>query len=115
MAYSEKLAERITELLSSNKKLVIKKMFGGICYMLKEKMIAGIVEDKLMIRCLKEDYESLLNKPHAAVMTFTGKPMKGFLYVEPEGIRTNKQLQKWLDVGIEFAHKSPPKKKKIQK
>lgn len=55
MAYSEKLAERITELLKPHKKLVIKKMFGGICFMLKEKMIAGIVEDKLMIRCIKED------------------------------------------------------------
>jgi len=114
MAYSEKLAERITNLLKPSKELVIKKMFGGICYMLKDKMIAGIVEDKLMIRCLREEYDTLLRKPHAGEMTFTGKPMKGFLYVAPEGIRTDKQLQKWLDVGIEFAHKSPPKKKKIK-
>lgn len=111
MAYSEKLAERITALLKPNKGLVTKKMFGGICYMLKDKMIAGIVEDKLMIRCLREEYDNLLKKPHAGEMTFTGKPMKGFLYVAPEGILTDKQLQKWLDVGIEFAHKSPPKKK----
>lgn len=114
MAYNETLAERITDLLKPQKKLVIKKMFGGICYMLKEKMIAGIVEDKLMIRCLSEEYDNLLNKPHAGEMTFTGKPMKGFLYIAPEGIRTDKQLQKWLDVGIEFAHKSPKKKKKIK-
>ena len=114
MAYSEKLAERITELLKPQKKLVIKKMFGGICYMLKDKMITGIVEDKLMIRCARKDYDSLLEKPHASVMTFTGRPMRGFLYVAPEGIRTDKQLQKWLDVGIEFAFKSPPKKKKIK-
>ena len=112
MAYSEKLAERITTLLKPQKKLVIKKMFGGICYMLKEKMIAGIVENKLMIRCLRDEYSALLKKPHAGEMTFTGKPMKGFLYIAPEGIRTDKQLQKWLDVGIEFAHKSPSKKKK---
>lgn len=114
MAYSEKLAERITALLKPNKGLVIKKIFGGICYMLKEKMIAGIVEDKLMIRCLPDEYDSLLKKPHAGEMTFTGKPMKGFLYVAPEGITTDKQLQNWLNVGIEFAHKSPPKKKKIK-
>ena len=80
--------------------------------MLKDKMITGIVEDKLMIRCMREDYYTLLEKPHAGEMTFTGKPMKGFLYVAPEGIRTDKQLQKWLDVGIEFAFKSQPKKKK---
>jgi len=114
MAYSEKLAERIIKLLKSQKGIVEKKMFGGICYMLKDKMIAGIVENKLMIRCMREEYDKLLKKPHAGEMTFTGKPMKGFLYVAPDGIKTDKQLQKWLDVGIEFAHKSPPKKKKIK-
>ena len=114
MVYSEELAERITNFLKPSKGLVIKKMFGGICYMLKDKMIAGIVEDKLMIRCLREEYDTLLKKPHAGEMTFTGKPMKGFLYVAPGGIRTDRQLQKWLDVGIDFAHKSPPKKKKIK-
>lgn len=77
-------------------------MFGGVCFMMKGKMIAGIVEDKLMIRCRKDDYETLLKKPYAGVMTFTGKPMKGFLYIEPAGIKTEKQLRKWLDVGIDF-------------
>lgn len=115
MAYSEKLAGRISKLLSVNKGLVEKKMFGGICYMLKDKMLAGIVEDKLMIRCMKKDYDTLLKKPHAAVMTFTGKPMKGFLYVEPAGIKTDNQLQKWLDIGVEFVKKSPPKMKKNKK
>ena len=102
MAYSEKLEKRISTLLKGKRGLVIKKMFGGVCFMLKNKMIAGIVEDKLMIRCRKDDYDALLKKPHAAVMTFTGKPMKGFLYVEPAGIKTEKQLQKWLDVGVDF-------------
>ncbi len=111
MAYSEKLAERITKLLSQHKGLVIKKMFGGICFMLNDKMAAGIVENKLMIRCNRDDYPELLKKPHAGEMTFTGKPMKGFLYVSPEGIRTDKQLQKWLDIGVEFVKKAPPKNK----
>lgn len=113
MAYSEKLAGRISRLLSVNKGLVEKKMFGGICYMISGKMAAGIVENKLMIRCSRDEYDTLLKKPHADVMTFTGKPMKGFLYVEPAGIKTDKQLQKWLDVGVEFVKKSPPKKKKV--
>lgn len=112
MAYNEKLAERITKLLKAQKGVVEKKMFGGICYMLRDKMITGIVEDKLMIRCMRGDYDILLKKPHAGEMTFTGKPMKGFLYVAPDGIKTDKHLQKWLNVGIEFAHKNPPKKKK---
>lgn len=115
MAYNEKTAARITKLLKSHKGVVEKKMFGGICYMLKEKMMAGIVGDDLMVRTLEEDYESLLKKPHARVMDFTGRPMKGFLYVGSSGTKTDKQLQKWLDVGIQFALKSPPKKKKAKK
>ena len=64
---------------------------------------------------MKEDYDTLLKKPHASVMTFIGKPMKGFLYVEPAGIKTDNQLQKWLDIGVEFVKKSPPKIKKNKK
>ena len=112
MAYNEKLAERISALLRSKKGIVEKKMFGGICYMYKDKMVTGIVENKLMVRCLPEEYNTLFKKPHAGEMTFTGKPMKGFLYVAAEGVKTDRQLQKWLDVGINFANKTPTKKKK---
>lgn len=106
---------RITKLLKSQKGVIEKKMFGGICYMLKDKMMVGIAKNELMVRCLEEDYETLLNKPHARVMDFTGRIMKGFLYIDDEGIKSDKQLQKWLDIGIEFALKSPPKKKKKAK
>ncbi|MEO8514219.1 MAG: TfoX/Sxy family protein [Ignavibacteria bacterium] len=112
MPYNEKLAERITKLLKAQKGVVEKKMFGGICYMLKDKMMVGIAKNELMVRCLEGNYETLLKKPHARVMDFTGKVMKGFLYIDDGGINTDAQLKKWLDVGIEFALKSPPKKKK---
>lgn len=112
MAYSEQLAERISKLLKDQKGVVEKKMFGGIAYMLNDKMMVGIAKEKLMVRCLAEYYEDLLKKPHASFMDFTGRVMKGFLYISEEGIKTDKQLAKWLDVGIEFAKKSPPKKKK---
>ncbi|MBZ0202140.1 MAG: TfoX/Sxy family protein [Ignavibacteria bacterium] len=112
MSYNEKLAERISKLLEMHKGIVEKKMFGGIAYMLNDKMMTGIVKDELMVRCMPEDYDTLLKKPHARQMDFTGRPMKGFLYVSAAGIKTDNQLQKWLDIGIEFAQKSPPKKKK---
>lgn len=115
MAYSEKLAQRITTLLKSQKGVVEKKMFGGIAYMLKNKMMVGIAKERLMVRCLDEKYEKLLVKPHAGVMDFTGKVMKGFLYVDEAGLKTDRQLQSWLDVGIEYTLKSPPKKKKTKK
>ena len=110
MAYSEKLAERINSILKGKRGIVQKKMFGGICYMYKDKMSVGIVKDDLMIRVLPEKYDGYLKKPHVRKMDFTGKPLKGFLYVGSQGIKTEKQLSKWIDVGLEFAVKSPPKK-----
>ena len=114
MAYSEILAERIHKLLKSQKGIVVKKMFGGIAFIMKNKMTAGVVKDNLMIRCLLEDYDKLLKKPHARKMDFTGKPMKGFLFIDAAGIKTDRQLQKWLDVGIRFAVNTPPVKKKLK-
>ena len=110
MAYSEKLAERINSILKGKRGIVQKKMFGGICYMYKDKMSVGIVKDDLMIRVLPEKYDEYLKKPHVRKMDFTGKPLKGFLYVGSQGIKTERQLSKWIDVGLEFAVKSPPKK-----
>jgi len=115
MAYNEKLASRISKLLKPQKGVKEKKMFGGIAYMLKDKMMCGIVKDDLMVRCLEDKYELLLKKLHSRVMDFTGRTMKGFLFVDASGIKTDNQLNKWLDVGIEFALKSPPKKKKKSK
>ncbi|HEY3251023.1 MAG TPA: TfoX/Sxy family protein [Ignavibacteria bacterium] len=115
MAYNERLAERISKLLKPQKGVVEKKMFGGIAYMLKDKMFVGIVKDDLMIRSLDEKFDEMLKKPHAREMDFAGRPMRGFLYVSPGGIKTDKQLQSWIDVGIEYAMKSPPKKKKAKK
>ena len=115
MPYNQKLAERISKLLKSKRGIVEKKMFGGIAYMLKDKMFCGIVIDDLMLRVLEDKYDIMLKKPHARVMDFTGKLMRGFLYVSPEGFKTDKQLMSWLELGIEYALKSPPKKKKIKK
>ena len=115
MAYSVKLDERLTNLLKTTTGIVKKKMFGGVCYMMKDKMFCGIVKDELMVRCLDEKYESMLKKIHVRQMDFTGRPMKGFLFIDAAGIKTDIQLYKWIDTGIEFALKSPPKKKKAKK
>ena len=68
-----------------------------------------------MVRVLDNKFEELLKKPNAREMDFAGRPMKGFLYVSPEGIKTDKNLQKWIDLGLEYSIKSPPKKKKPKK
>jgi TfoX/Sxy family transcriptional regulator of competence genes len=112
MAFDEKLADRISNLLKSQKGIVQKRMFGGMCYMLKDKMFCGIVKNDLMVRVLDEKFERMLKRPHAREMDFTGKPMKGYIYVAPEGTLTDIQLLTWLDLGIEYVEKSPPKKKR---
>lgn len=78
--------------------------------MLKEKMFVGIVKDDLMVRVLNEKYEEYIQKPNAREMDFTGKPLKGYLYVSPGGFKTDKQLAKWIELGVEYALNSPPKK-----
>ena len=115
MAYDEKLAEKISRILKGKRGLVEKEMFGGIAYMFKDRMFVGIAKNRLMVRVLNEKYEEYLKKPHAGEMDFTGRPLKGFLYISEEGIKTDKQLSKWIDRGIEYVMNSPPKKKAVKK
>lgn len=115
MAYNEALAKRIRAALSSRKGIVEKKMFGGVAYMLRGKVFCGIVKDDLMVRVIESRYSEALSKPHCRVMDFTGRPLKGFVFVGPEGFKTAKQLRAWLNVGIEFVHNTPVKKTKKTK
>jgi TfoX/Sxy family transcriptional regulator of competence genes len=115
MPYDELLAKRIRNILTPYQKHVEeKKMMGGVCFMYKGKMSCGIVKEDLMVRVVHEKYESSLNKPHCRVMDFTGKVLEGFLYVDKEGIQTEKQLRSWIELGIEFVDKQGPKIKKTK-
>lgn len=115
MAYDEKLEERIKKVLKAKRGIIIKKMFGGAAFMMKDKMFCGIIKEDLMLRVLPERYETLLKKPYAREMDFAKRPMHGFLYISPEGVKTDKQLSSWIDFGIEYVLKSPPKKPKKKK
>ena len=112
MAYDERLAERIRANLKGRKGLEEKKMFGGLTFMLKGRMCCGITKENLMVRVLPESYDALLQKPHAAVMDFTGRALRGFLYVRPAGYESEKGLKFWLDQAVEFADTPPAKKEK---
>lgn len=114
MAYNEHLAERIRRGLSARHDVEEKKMFGGLCFLVKGKMAAGIVKDDLMVRVEGAKYEAALAKPHCRPMDFTGKPLKNFLYVGPEGVDTERDLEEWLHLGIEFVESAPDKPKKAK-
>lgn len=105
MTYNEKLAERIRISIKGKRNITEKKMFGGLAFLLKGKMFCGIVKDDLMVRTGPEMYEKALATPHSRPMDFTGKPMKGFVYVEPQGYKNTKSLSAWITLGLDYVSK----------
>lgn len=103
MAYDEFLAERVRQVLQEKHVLSEeKKMMGGLCFMVDDKMCVGIMADKLMARINPLDYETLLKMPNVKPMEFTGRPLKGFLFIEPEGIDSADDLSYWIQLCIDF-------------
>ena len=103
MAYDEHLANRIRkELHKKHIFFIEKKMMGGLTFMINDKMCVGIVKNKLMARIGKEEYEDALKKRGCKPMDFTGKPMKGYVFIEPEGIDLDSELEFWIDLSLAF-------------
>ena len=115
MAYDENLFQRMTEVLKKAKGVEPKKMFGGICFMHRGNMLCGIDGNRLMVRVGPDQHEHALSLKHAKVMDITGKPMKGFIFVEQIGYRSNRDLEKWINLGLNFTSTLPPKKQKTKK
>lgn len=109
MGYSEQLADRIRTALRGARAVSERTMFGGLAFMVRGNMCVGVIDDKLMVRVGPDGYERALKLTHARPMDFTGKPMRGFVYVTPEGTRTPRQLRAWVDRGLEFAKTLPRK------
>lgn len=108
MAYNQTLEERINqkwleEFPSVHPHIELKKMFGGLAYLFRGKMTVGIVGDSLMVRIPASQMEAVLEEDAVRPMDFTGRPMKEFIFVEPEGYRESKQLSRWLGLGLRHA------------
>lgn len=106
MPYDKKLAARITKILAG-KDVTERKMFGGIAYMTGGNMAVGIVRDELMVRVGPDGFEDTLAQPHARPMDFTGRPMKGMVYVGTQGIAKDADLRKWVERGLKYASSLP--------
>jgi len=111
MAYDEQLATRVRTFLKGQRAIVEKKMFGGLAYLSHGKMFAGILNNDLVVRVGPEANDAALKKPHTRPMDFTGRPMKGYIYVSPDGVRTAVQLRQWLVQGQQFVANLPPAKR----
>ena len=110
MAYDEKLVERIRKCIGKNRHVTEKHMFGGLSFLLNGKMFCGIIKNDLVVRVGPGHYEEALKRPHARAMDFTGKPIKGFVYVSPKGCNTEKALRQWIGLGFEYATSLTKKK-----
>jgi TfoX/Sxy family transcriptional regulator of competence genes len=112
MPYDERLAMRVREILIDAPNVEEKRMMGGLTFMVDRKMCVGILREDLMVRLAPEEYEEVLEKPGCRQMDFTGRPMKGFVFVGPEGTNGKRNLQFWIDRALTFNKKAKPSKKR---
>jgi hypothetical protein len=113
MAYNEFLSDRIKRILQERKiQFEEKKMMGGICFMVNDKMCIGVEKEKLMARIGPEVYQQALKKKGCREMDFTGKPLSGFVFIEPEGIDMEKDLEYWITLCLDYNPKAKSRKKK---
>jgi hypothetical protein len=109
MAYDEGLAQRVREEMIELPGFVEKKMFGGIGFMLQGNMACGVNGEDLIVRVGRERYEDALAQPHTKPFDMTGRPMKGWVMVSPEGVEADEDLWDWVQQGVEFASSLPAK------
>lgn len=110
MAYDVKLADRIRLALGPDDEIEERKMFGGLAFLRGGRMFVGIAGDDLMVRVGPDRYEESLGKPHVRPMDFTGRPMKGYVYVAPAGRRTDPSLRAWVTLASRFVAALPAAK-----
>ena len=109
MAYDEGLAERIRKVLAPHRKISERKMFGGLAFMSDGHMFVGITGETLMARIGAEYYEQALLRRHVRKMDFTGRPMKGYVFVDPPGFGSDADLAAWIDRCLRFVQTLPRK------
>jgi TfoX/Sxy family transcriptional regulator of competence genes len=113
MAYDEKLADRVRELIFlTHKDIEEKKMFGGLCFMVNDKMCVGVEKDRLMVRIDPAKYDEAMEMEGCQPMDFTGKVMKGFVFVDIDALNTRKKLSYWVDLALEYNKVAKASKKK---
>ena len=113
MAFNEKFADRVRELIFlSHKKVEEKRMFGGLCFMVNDKMCVGVEQARLMVRIDPAKYEEAVEKDGCTPMDFTGKVMKGFVYVDIDALKTKSKLEYWVRMALDYNKVARASKKK---
>ena len=109
MAYSESLLLRIRHAVARHRGITEQKMFGGVGFLLHGNVLVGIWKNSLIARLGPQQAEEALKKPHVVEFDITGKPMRGWVMIEPDGIENDDQLNKWVQRAMEFVSELPRK------
>ena len=109
MAFSEALAERIRQALARKRGVEAKKMFGGVGFLLNGNILVGVWKDSLIVRLGPDEGDEALLEPHVRAFDITGRPMKGWVLVEPEGVKGDDQLAGWIQRAVKFVRTLPAK------
>jgi TfoX/Sxy family transcriptional regulator of competence genes len=104
MAYDEQLANRIRQAFGARHDITERKMFGGLAFLCLGRMCCGVVGSDLMVRVPIDEFDTVLRRRHVSPMDFTGKPLRGFVYVSPPAFRTATALRAWLSYGERVAN-----------
>jgi TfoX/Sxy family transcriptional regulator of competence genes len=116
MAYNEKLADNVRGLIAEeHKKIEEKKMFGGLCFMVNGKMCVGVEKERMMVRLDPARYDEAMEKEGCKPMDFTGKVMKGFVFVDAAALTTKKKLEYWVNLALEYNKSAKASKKPAKK
>ena len=109
MAFDESLAARIRDALAHKKGVEEKKMFGGVGFLLHGNMLVGVWKDALIARLGPDEADLALLEPHVRAFDITGKPMKGWVLIGPEGVEGDEQLGGWIERATKFVKTLPAK------
>src|SRR5688572_29779366 len=116
MAYNEKLADRVRELIAlTHKNIEEKKMFGGLCFMVNGKMCVGVEKDRMMVRFDPARNDEIMELSGAGPMDFTKRVMKGFAFVEADVLKSKKELEFWIGLALEFNERAKAARARVQK
>jgi len=102
VAYDDELAERIRKVLGVRSDVTEKKMFGGLTFLCGGRMCCGVTGTDLVVRVMADEVTRVMKQRHVRPMDFTGRPLRGFVYVAPGGYRTAADLESWLERGLRF-------------
>lgn len=109
MAYSQALAERVRQALRTHRGVTEKKLFGGVGFMLGGNLLVCVWQQSLIVRLGREKAATALKQDHVREFDVTGRPMKGWIMVDPNGLDTDKQLADWVEQALAFVETLPVK------